>query len=350
MSNSSNFHHQIPLMNRLTASTLFMAKHLWPASSMLEKWRKRNIQKISTVLREQGKILNVARVNQLSKEEFVNNFLKKGIPVIFNQEAIDWSCCHKWDFSFFKSNFCDDVFSIIDSSGLNEPELLKNNQSRELIRKDLSGKDFIDAIEQGTPLYMRFCPILETHPHLREDLNLSWLSIMKECFLGVSYQTFIGAKGRRTPLHSETTAFFYVMVSGRKKWNLYSPAALSLLNPIPEGRGYNYTHFKTNQSQQEQYPSAEKLHRYTCEIEKGDILFVPTWMWHEVENIENSWGVSYRFTNLRGFLKYPALAFIRFFLTKPSFFEVFYYSFFKSDVGKRNKNPLTPKLFLRDKK
>lgn len=350
MSKYPNPHHQIPLINRLTGSAIFMAKHLRPESSLLEKWRRRNTQRANRALGEvSGMVLPVDRVNKLSKEDFVNNYLKKGIPVIFNQEAIDWNCCQKWDFDFFKSTFQDEVFSIIDSTGLNEQELLEDKNAKELIRKDLSGKDFIEGIQQGNPLYIRFCPILETHPHLRSDLNLSWLRKMKECFLGVSYQTFIGANGRKTPLHSETTSFFYVMVTGKKRWSLYSPAALSLINPIPEGRGYNYTHFQSDSPDQDKYPGAEKLHRYVCELEKGDILFVPTWMWHEVENLSDSWGVSYRFTNLRGFLRYPSLAFIRFFLTKPSFLEILYYSFFKSDVGKRTKNPLTPKLFLRDK-
>lgn len=344
MSINPNPHRQIPLINRLNGSAIFMGKHLLPSAGWLEKWRQHNIKRCLARM-ESGRIIPVTREAKLTKKDFLEKYLKKNIPVIFNQEAIDWNCCQKWNFDFFQSAFHDEHFSIIDSTGLNESDRL--DQQKE-IRKDITGSEFIESIRRGTPLYIRFCPILETHPDLRNDLNLSWLKKMRECWLGVSYQTFIGAKGRKTPLHSETTSFFYVMVAGKKKWHLYSPAALTLLNPRPEGRGYNFTHFQSEAPDTLHYPGADKLSRYVCELEKGDILFVPTWMWHEVENLSDSWGVSYRFTNLRGFLRYPSLAFIRLFLTKPSFLEILYYSFFKSDVGKRKKNPLTPKLFLRD--
>src|SRR5690606_4337605 len=162
---------------------------------------------------------------------------------------------------------------------------------------------------------------------LEDDLDQTWLLKMKKCLFGISYQSFLGPAGRRTPLHSDTTAFFYIMVQGRKKWTMFSPAALSVLNPESEGKGYNYTRLNIKERDNEQYPGTELISRYECILEKGDILFVPSWTWHEVENLTESLGVSYRFTSLRSFFQLPLYAFLRLFFTKPIFLHIIYYSF-----------------------
>jgi|GEM_PF-1600078 lysine-specific demethylase 8 len=328
---------------------IFVLQHI-TRRRWVEKLRKKNIQWIRRSLERSypAEVINVDRVQDLEEKNFIKNYLNKGLPVIFSGCANDWPCTMKWSLDFLKSQYPEEEFSLIDSTGLVEQEYdqTKENQNPVFIDK-IKAKDFVDKTKAGEKPYLRFCPIMETHPELEQDLDQSWLKKMRRCFLGISYQSFIGPSGRKTPLHSETTAFFYVMADGEKKWTLYSPTVFPLLNPEAQGRGYNFSRFNLKDADESKYPGAKQLHRYECILKKGDILFVPAWMWHEVENITDGWGVSYRMTNLRGFLKHPVFVFIRLFLTKPSFFEILYYSFFKSDIAKRKKNLLTPKIFFK---
>lgn len=345
-------HREIPLRYQITSSLIFIFRHVMKGSRFWETRRQNNIARIHKSLKEKaycGQELPVERRLNLSEEEFVSQYLNKGLPVIFEQQALDWPCTKKWSLNYLKEKFPDEEFSLIDSKGLVEDEFDKtqDNQVPVLIDR-MKASDFVDAVKRGEKKYLRFCPIMETHPELSKDLDQSWLKKMRRCFLGISYQSFIGPSGRRTPLHSETTAFFYVMADGEKKWTLFSPAAYPLINPEPEGRGYNYSKYKIQAPDESKYPGLNLLSRFTCTLKKGDILFVPAWMWHEVENATDGWGVSYRFTSLRGFLRFPTFVFIRLFLTKPSFWEILYYSFFKSDIAKRDKNLLTPKIYLKD--
>lgn len=347
-----SIHKEIPLRYRLSSSVIFILQHLIKGSSFVQKWRKSNVNAIDRALDKKGlkgQCLEVDRRENLSEDEFVKNYLNKGLPVIFDHGAEDWDCTKKWSLSFLKEKYPEEEFSLIDSKGLVEDEYdqSKGEQVPVLIDK-IKAKDFVDAVHRGEKKYLRFCPIMETHPELAKDLDQSWLKKMRRCFLGISYQSFLGPAGRRTPLHSETTAFFYVMADGEKKWTLFSPSAYPLINPEAEGRGYNYSRYKIENPDHENYPGMDKVTRFHCHLKKGDILFVPAWMWHEVENTTEGWGVSYRFTSLRGFLAFPTFVFIRLFLTKPSFWEIFYYSFFKSDIAKRDKNLLTPKIYLKD--
>ena len=93
------------------------------------------------------------------------------------------------------------------------------------------------------------------------------------------------------------------------------------------------------------YPGFDLLHRYSCDLKKGDILYLPGWMWHDVTNTSETWGVSYRFANLRCLWHQPALTAARILFPKLSIFKVIYLSFFDTNLGKRSENLMTPKLY-----
>lgn len=347
-----NIHNEIPFIYRFVGAVDFVLQHVFPKNNQFRKLRKKNVRSIVQILEKtnvsEKTAIEVDRRENLGEKEFVQNYLNKGLPVIFEEEAKNWPCTKKWSLSYLKKTYPDDEFSLIDSTGLVEKDYdLSEGKDRPTLISKIKAKDFVDALERGEKHYLRFCPIMETHPELENDLNQTWLKKMRRCFLGISYQSFIGPEKRKTPLHAETTAFFYIMADGEKKWNLFSPTALPILNPEAEGRGYNFSKVDVSNPDLAEYPGINLLTRYTCHLKKGDILFVPAWMWHEVENMEDGWGLSYRFTSLRGFLRHPAFFIVRLFFSKPSFVEIFYYSFFRDDIAKRNKNLLTPKIYLK---
>jgi hypothetical protein len=351
-----NIHSEIPLLNRIIASFIFIIQHKIPYSTRIENYRLKNRNSIIKKLKKNlsrnnqpsGHVYEIERVKNIDDKIFVKNYLNKGLPLIFDGEAVGWNCTKKWNMDYFAKEFGDEVFSLIDSKGLVEAEKDKTGDGPvPVLVEKITAAQFVKNAREGLGQYLRFCPIMETHPELADDLDKSWLKKFRRCFLGISYQSFIGPAGRTTPLHSETTAFFYIMADGEKKWVLFSPTAFPLINPIPEGRGYNYSKVTTTKPDLQKYPGFDLLSRYECKLKKGDILFVPAWMWHEVENSTEGWGVSYRFTSLRGFFKHPAFVVVRLFFTNPSFWEIFYYSFFRSDIAKRDKNLLTPKIYLK---
>jgi hypothetical protein len=345
--------NNIPLVEQFITSTIFTLMHIFPENHWLERTRQKNCIRISKKIRKKnheiGNNIQVERRINLSENEFIKNYFKRGIPVIFEQGASGWGCTTKWSLDFLKDNYGDELFSLIDSKGLVEAEYDKaENSPGPVLVEKMSAKDFVDSIRAGCRPYLRGCPILETRPELLADLDLAWLKKMRRCFLGISFQTFIGASKRTTPMHNETTSFFFILAEGEKNWTMYPAKALALINPEPEKRGYFFSKVRAKQLDAENYPGLELVDRYVCHLKKGDILYVPAWMWHEVENLSESWGVSYRFTSLRCFFKYPTYAFIRIFFAKPSFAETLYYSFFRSDISKRDKNLLTPKIYFRD--
>jgi hypothetical protein len=186
---------------------------------------------------------------------------------------------------------------------------------------------------------------MEENPELIKDLDKKWLKKMQQCFFGTSYQSFIGAKNRSTPLHAGMTASFFIVAEGTKNWDIFPASYYPFFNPPPSGEGYFHSDLNVHTPDTTKYPGVNLLHRYQCQLKKGDILYLPGWMWHNVTNTSETWGVSYRFANIRSLLHQPTLTAVRILFPKLSFIKVIYYSFFSTNLGKRSENLMTPKLY-----
>lgn len=331
----------------MITTSVYLLRHILPRNKKLSKtWLNQRL-KLAKRMQSESLVIPIDTVQSISQKEFEKNYLKKGIPLIFSQQAKQWGCCKKWGFNFFAKNFQNKKFKILDGPGLVEKSKTSSKDGDEVQAvSTLTAQDFVQGLKQGNKDYLRTCPIIEENREMLKDLDTNWISHMGRCHLGKSYQSFIGPAGRITPLHNESTCFFYVMAEGEKKWTLFKGEDYPLLNPEPYNRGYGYTHFDLKSPDDLHYPGAKYLSRFEATLKKGDILFVPAWMWHQVETTKNSWGVSVRFTSLRSIFQQKTFVFIRAFLAKPSILGTFYYSFLRKDMGTRSKKQLIPKLFL----
>lgn len=344
----------ILVWHRLCAGVIFIAQHMLSSNQTLEKLRAKNLERIIKNLQKNrldeglggGKVVQVDRIKDLSEKEFINNYIKNQIPVVFDGVALDWPCTKKWNVDYLLSKYSSEKFPIVTRVGLMEDteahDELGSKEFSETIRID----EFVNDLRTTGKKYMRFSPIMESKNELIDDMDQNWLRKMRQCFFGVSYQTFIGAKGKTTPLHGgESTSFFSIVAEGEKTWDLISASYYPLINPNADGYGYNYSKVDIENPDPELFPGFSLIHRYRCTLKKGDVLYIPAWMWHQVKNEAESWTVSYRFTNIRGILHQFVFVFIRIFFTEPSVLKTLYYSIFRVDLPNREDKLLTPRLF-----
>lgn len=344
----------IPVYLRFCFGSVFVARHLLKKSKALEKIQKKVLGRIITKVQAKrkieglsaGRVIEVDRIKNLSKKDFVKNYINTHTPVIFDGAAAEWPCTKKWTVDFLKENYSNEKFPLVTRIGLMEENESHENVGTKEFSELISIGDFVKNLRTSGEKYMRFSPLMESRPELIDDLDQTWLTKMRECFFGVSYQTFIGARGKTTPLHGgESTSFFTIVAEGEKTWDLVSASYSALLNPNPDGYGYNFSDLDLDNPDLEKHPGANLIHRYRCVLKKGDILYVPAWMWHRVRNEAECWTVSYRFTNIRSILQQHAFVFIRIFFTEPSVLKTIYYSIFRVDLPNRENKLLTPRLF-----
>jgi lysine-specific demethylase 8 len=301
--------------------------------------------RIAERLRAQGpaRIIQVERRKAISPAEFRQHFLRKGIPVVIENAAEHWACSREWTFDKLKHRYGNEMIKLVQTKGLSDDDFVDTNEFWEEFRFG----DFLDQVLSGGMKYMRFSPLLERFPDLLNDFDQTFLQGMPDRSYGTTYQLFIGGRGTFTPLHNAMTPFFFVNVCGVKRWALIPNHYLATLNPSPDGFAYNHSDAEVGNPRNDAFPGFEAADRLEATLQPGDILYLPSWMWHSVENESPTIGVRCGFMYPRNMIAESfTLAFIRFFAAQnPSMFEIVYHTVVKSKHYERDRWLITPKVF-----
>src|SRR5690606_34247858 len=121
--------------------------------------------------REEGRLIPIDRVDHISEKEFVQKYFKHQMPVVFNQEAINWKATQTWSLDFFKDRYKDRTYNIVQ--WMTEREFTPGMKRSDEVTYRITGKEFFETIQDGKKVYLRGCPILEEEQELKKDLDLN---------------------------------------------------------------------------------------------------------------------------------------------------------------------------------
>lgn len=341
---------QIPFEDRGKFNLMFFLEHYFPKSDLIRgikaTTRDRIVERVQSG--GKGRVIQVERVKTLSPEDFHANYLSKGIPVLIEGGAADWPLMKRWSFESFRERFGHETIKLVQRKGLSDDDFVDEREFSE----EIGFGEFLDQVLDHGRKYMRFSPLLEKFPELFEDFDHAFFKRMVHNPWGTSFQLFIGAKGTFTPLHNAITPFFFLNVSGIKRWALIPSHYLAVLNPAADGFGYNHSEADLEFTNVEGFPGIDCIDRMEAVMSPGDLLYVPSWMWHCVQNETPTIGVRCGFMYPQGMVaESVTLAAIRLFAARhPTTLEWIYYSLFKTNLPERERLLLTPKWWLRKPK
>jgi oxalate decarboxylase/phosphoglucose isomerase-like protein (cupin superfamily) len=246
--------------------------------------------------------------------------------VLYKGIAKKWPAYQKWNLSYFKEVYGDRNVQIDASKGIVDPTAPQ-------VMETIKLKDYIEEMEQGSRKYLKLSYLAQTEKSLQQDLDLNWLKNFRTKFsVGETFYMFIGGKSTITPMHNEFSTTIYIQLYGRKKWIIYPPEERIFLNAISERRPYFFSHFIPGAVNKE-YKLGKFARSYEVNMEPGDVLVVPPFFWHYVENQTDSIGVAYKFADVSAAWKSSKLFTLLIFLsTRPSIF----YSFFVGRILKKD--------------
>ena len=337
----------IPLRHRGTFNVLFLLEHYFPKSQAIQQRKAVTRNRIVDHIRRgrRGQLTQVERVRDISASEFRSRYMSKGIPVILEEAARDFPLATRWSFDEFKRRYGEETIKLVQRKGVSDDDFIDEREFSE----EIGFGEFVDQLLSGGRKYMRFSPLLEKFPELLDDFDHDFFKRMSGNGWGVTYQLFMGGTGTFTPLHNAMTPFFFVNVCGVKRWLLIPNHYLAVLNPSADGFGYNHSGANADLSNSEEFPGVESIDRLHATLHPGDVLYLPSWMWHSVQNDSPTIGVRCGFIDLKGMaLESSTLSFIRLFAARnPSTLEALYYVLFKPNLPERDKWLLTPKLIKR---
>jgi hypothetical protein len=310
---------------RRTYLVLFFCEHLLGPqlfARLLGSVRERNRARMRDYFADwpRNEMRPVREVDFTTHEDFYRTHVPEWEPAVFRGVARKWGAVQKWNMDFFSQHYAGTTAVMGDHYGL--------FGDGETGAYEISTVGtLVDRIRAGHRQCLRFSPIIDENPQLKDDLDMEWLSGFRSRFSvrGLP-QFFMAPAATYTPMHCALECNAFVQVHGQKRWVLYPAMYQQLVEPPADRRVYFHSDFLPGRPSA-RFPLAAYAPAYEAVLNAGDVMYIPPFAWHYVENITATIAVGYRFNSLRIALRsaWP-LTILRFLATKPTIFRTLYQS------------------------
>ena len=227
-------------------------------------------------------------VDDITKEEFFEKYLKPRKPVVIKNMARKWPAYQKWTMEYIKEVVGDVTVPLYDSAKA-DPAAPINAPTTEM-----KFADYIDLIQrEPTDLRIFFFDPIKHAPKILNDY-ISPKELMGG-FLDKYPSMFFGGKGSVTFLHYDIDMahIFHTHFNGRKHVLLFDYKWKERLYQIPYAT-YALEDFDIENPDFEKFPALDGIEVIECFLEHGDTLFMPTGWWHWMKYLDGSFSISLR--------------------------------------------------------
>ena len=227
-------------------------------------------------------------VDDISKEDFFEKYLKPRKPVVIKNLAKKWPAYQKWTMEYLKETVGDVEVPLYNSSKA-DPSAPINAASAKM-----KFGDYIDLIQkEPTDLRIFLFDPIKSAPKLLEDY-ISPTELMGG-FLDKHPAMFFGGEGSETFLHFDIDMphIFHTHFNGKKHVLLFANKWKERLYKLPYAT-YALEDYDISHPDFENFPALDGVEGIECYLEHGDTLFMPTGWWHYMRYLEGSFSISQR--------------------------------------------------------
>lgn len=227
-------------------------------------------------------------VDEISKEEFFEKYLKPRRPVVIKNMAKKWPAYQKWTMEYMKEVVGDVEVPLYDSSKADPSAPINASAAK------MKFGDYIDLIQrEPTDLRIFLFDPIKYAPKLLEDY-ISPKELMGG-FLDKYPNMFFGGKGSVTFLHFDIDMahIFHTHFNGRKHILLFDYKWKERLYQIPYAT-YALEDYDIENPDFTKFPALDGVEGIECYLEHGDTLFMPTGWWHWMKYLDGSFSISLR--------------------------------------------------------
>lgn len=227
-------------------------------------------------------------VDDITKEEFFEKYLKPRKPVIIKNMARKWPAYQKWTMDYMKQAVGDVEVPLYDSSKADPAAPINASAAK------MKFADYIDLIEkEPTDLRIFLFDPIKQAPKLLDDYIFP--KDLMGGFLDKYPNMFFGGKGSVTFLHYDIDMahIFHTHFNGRKHILLFDYKWKDRLYQIPYAT-YALEDYDIENPDFTKFPALDGVEGIECYLEHGDTLFMPTGWWHWMKYLDGSFSISLR--------------------------------------------------------
>jgi len=225
----------------------------------------------------------IARLADLSAEDFHHHFYALNRPVILTDIVGDWPARTRWSLDFLRDRFGDfEVTYQKGRSARNHRDSFVDHTVTAPFRVFLD--EMADVPEgEGAPYLIAHDRLLD-RPEFRpllEDVHFDARYLNDADGKGEAF-FWIGPAGARTPMHRDLGNVFMAQITGRKRIKMVPSRQLHL---VYNDHGY-HSEVDFTDIAFEDYPLLKNAFIMDFILEPGEFLFIPVGWWHHVEALD----------------------------------------------------------------
>jgi len=300
-------------------NALFFAEHIFG-----EKWypeifgnTEKKLYKAIDEYATNNPMPDEFQIIEYKKGEYTDPVKHDHFPIVFRGAASEWPCQKKWTLEYFAQKYGDEDVTLVNNPGL----IKDTDQAYDVVKL----RDYIENMKKGSKRYLKFSRMVDEQSGLREDFDYNWLRKfrMKGAKNELNY-FFMGGKNTMTPIHDGYAMTIFVQVEGTKRWIFYPTNHRLFLGARPRRFNYFFSQADPYNLNDPKFPLLKHATPHEVFLHPGDVLYFPSLVWHQVENVTDTIGVAYKFATLKSGFTSSKMLFTCFLLaTKPWLIDMF---------------------------
>ncbi|WP_179339355.1 cupin-like domain-containing protein [Winogradskyella ludwigii] len=229
----------------------------------------------------------IPRVKTISKADFITHYFKPQKPVVIEKHITDWPAYSKWNLDYIKEVAGDKTVPLYDD----RPVHFKDGFNQPHAKMKMS--DYVDLLKTQPTKYRIFLwNILKEVPQLQNDFTFPdfGLRLMKKLPM-----LFFGGKDSHTFMHYDIDLanIFHFHFQGKKQCILFNQKQNKHLYKVPYSL-ITREDIDFNKPDLTKWPALKKAKGWTCELNHGEILYMPEGYWHYMRYITPGFSMSLR--------------------------------------------------------
>ncbi|WP_431472439.1 cupin-like domain-containing protein [Nonlabens sp. SCSIO 43208] len=229
----------------------------------------------------------IPRVKTLSKADFIKYYLKPQKPVVIEQLTEDWPAYEKWNLEYIRKMAGDQTVPLYDDRPVRHDEGF--NQAH----AEMKMTDYIDLLlEKPTNFRIFLYNILKEVPALQKDFKFPDIGL--KLIKGLPMM-FFGGTDSKVFMHFDIdfTNILHFHFHGKKRCIILPPDQSKYLYRVPHSLISREDIDFTNPDF-DKWPALKQAQGYVCELNHGEMLYMPEGYWHYMHYLTPGFSISLR--------------------------------------------------------
>ena len=229
----------------------------------------------------------IDRVKTITKEDFYNNYFKKQIPVVVEQLTKDWPAYDKWKLDYIKDIAGEKTVPLYDDRPVSYKDGFNEAHAK------MKMKDYVDLMLREPTNYRIFLyNLMKEVPQLKGDFK--WpdigLKLVKQLPM-----LFFGGENSKVFMHFDIdySNILHFHFHGKKKCILFDQKQSKYLYKQPHSL-ISREDIDFDNPDLDKWPALKHAQGYVCELNHGEMLYMPEGYWHYMQYVTPGFSMSLR--------------------------------------------------------